>query len=271
MPHAEALHASIGRPPVQAGAFATSLPAQLDALGLRPALADAVQAQLLAMAMLLDTDPAVRAQQSAAVVERFGSAATVALERYARIIATLPPGWRLPLIDLSMPVLRTLAPAQRDALLQLAHLLIQADGRVTLAEFLLYSVLKRRLVPVRAVNGPGRLPRLADALADATVVMSLIACVRLPEDPQRALAAGLALVPGTGPLLPQKSLTLPQVSAAFDRLATLAPLEKPLLVKACIAIAFVDGSSHWKAASCLRTLCAALDCPLPPQVEAAEA
>jgi len=271
VPHAEALHASIGRPPVQAGAFATSLPAQLDALGLRPALGDAVQAQLLAMAMLLDTDPAVRAQQSAAVVERFGSAATVALERYARIIATLPPGWRLPLIDLSMPVLRTLAPAQRDALLQLAHLLIQADGRVTLAEFLLYSVLKRRLVPVRAVNGPGRLPRLADALADATVVMSLIACVRLPEDPQRALAAGLALVPGTGPLLPQKSLTLPQVSAAFDRLATLAPLEKPLLVKACIAIAFVDGSSHWKAASCLRTLCAALDCPLPPQVEAAEA
>jgi len=32
----------------------------------------------------------------------------------------------------------------------------------------------------------------------------------------------------------------------------------------------VDGSSQWKAASCLRTLCAALDCPLPPQVESVE-
>jgi hypothetical protein len=26
------------------------------------------------------------------------------------------------------------------------------------------------------------------------------------------------------------------------------------------------GSTHWKAASCLRTICAALDAPLPPAV-----
>jgi len=32
------------------------------------------------------------------------------------------------------------------------------------------------------------------------------------------------------------------------------------------AVAFVDGQSQWKAASCLRTICAALDAPLPPQL-----
>jgi len=150
-------------------------------------------------------------------------------------------------------------------------MLIQADGRITLAEFLLYSVLKRRLVPPTARGGTSRLLRLTDTPEESAVVMSLIACVRLPQDAQRAFEAGRQLLPAVGAWIPQASLALGRVSAAFDRLAMLAPLEKPLLVKACIAIAFVDGSSHWKAASCLRTLCAALDCPLPPQVESAEA
>jgi len=145
--------------------------------------------------------------------------------------------------------------------------LIQADGRVTLPEFLLYSVLKRRLFPLSPVNGPGRAARLADAGRDAGTVMSLIASVRLPEDAQRAFAAGAALLPVPATFVPQPSLTLTEVSASFDRLGLLAPLEKPQLVKACIAIAFIDGSTHWRAASCLRTLCAALDCPLPPQLE----
>ncbi len=265
------LHASIGQTPAGPAPFVASLQTQIDALGLRGALADPLQAQLLTLAMLLDKGAPVRAQQMAAAVARFGAAAAPQMERYAATVAQLPPGWRLPLLDLSMPALRILDPQQRDALLRLAHALIEADGRVTLAEFLLYSVLKRRLVPVRASNGPGRVLHLADTADDCAVVMSLIACVRLPQDAQRAFAAGRQLLPAAGAWIAQDKLALGRVSAAFDRLAGVAPLEKPLLVKACIAIAFVDGSSHWKAASCLRTLCAALDCPLPPQVESAEA
>jgi len=263
---AAALHAALGRTSAGGLSYATGLPARIDAMGLRPALSGAGPAQLLALAMLLDPSPPVRARQLAAVIERFGAPAQAAIEQYAATLGALPPGWRLPLIDLSMPALRTLAPPQRDNFLQLAYVLIQADGRVTLAEFLLFSVLKRRLVPATTA---GRALRLGDCLAASGVVMSLIACVRLPEDAARAFAAGAALLPGTG-FVPEGALALAQVSGAFDQLARLAPLEKPVLVKACIAIAFIDGSSHWKAASCLRTLCAALDCPLPPQVESVE-
>lgn len=264
---AAALHASIGQASAGNLNYAAGLPTQIDALGLRPALSAATPAQLLALAMLLDPAPEVRSRQLAAVVERFGAGSRLAIEENAATLARLAPGWRLALIDLAMPALRTLAAAQRDTFLQLAYVLIQADGRVTLAEFLLFSVLKRRLVPVSA---SGRALRLADTPDAAAVVMSLIACVRLPGDAQRAFAAGHALLPASGAFVPEKSLALAQVSSAFDRLTLLAPLEKPALVKACIAIAFVDGSSHWKAASCLRTLCAALDCPLPPQVEGVE-
>jgi len=264
---AAALRASIGQTPAANLPFAASMQNRIDALGLRPALSNATHAQYLALAMLLDPEPAVRSQQCTAVVERFGGGAAAPLEQYAGTINQLPPGWRLPLLDLAMPALRTLVPAQRDALLQLTHVLIQADGRVTLAEFLLYSVLKRRLL---APKPGGRALRIGELGAESNVVMSLIANVRLPQEPQRAYAAGLAVLAVPGGLLPQASISLAQVSGAFDRLALLAPLEKPLLVKACFAIAFTDGHSHWKAASCLRTLCAALDCPLPPQVDSAE-
>jgi Zn-dependent protease with chaperone function len=262
----DSLHASIGRTS-DSTTLGSTFSTQIDALGLRPALSDTLQAQVLIVAMLLDTDTPVRARQVASAVERFGADVTASIERYSEILAGLPPGWRLPLIDLSMPALRLLTPQQRDALFKLAHTLIEMDGRITLPEFLLYSLLKRRLAPARAPNGPGLMRRLDDMMMEATQVMSLIACVRLPDEPQRAFDAGKSLLPAAGPLVPQKDLELSWVSTAFDRLANLAPLQKPQLIKTCIAIAFVDGSSEWRAVSCLRTLCAALDCPIPPQVE----
>jgi len=193
-----ALHSTIGTASAAAMSFGANLSARIEELGLRPALRDATQSQLLVLSMLLDTDASVRSRQLAAAVEGFGASAGPQIEQYARILAGLPPGWRLPLLDLSMPVLRTLAPAQRDTLMRLTNVLIQADGRVTLAEFLLYSVLKRRLAPPSATNGPGRALRLADVKAESAVVMSLIACVRLPQDPARAFDAGKALLPPPG-------------------------------------------------------------------------
>jgi Zn-dependent protease with chaperone function len=262
-----ALHESIGRPTAGTVRFGSNLPSQIDALGLRPALTGAEPAQQLVAAMLLDASAPVRARQLAAAARTLGSGSVPFIEEYARIVSTLPPGWRLTLLDLSMPALRTLAPAQREALLRMAHLLIQADGRITPAEFLLFSVLRRRLASVPAAPGPGRALRLVDVRDEAAAVMSLIACVRLPSDARRAFDAGRALLSACGPFRSQDDIALAGVSAAFDRLAMLAPLEKPLLVKACIAVAFIDGTLTWKASSCLRTLCAALDCPLPPQVE----
>ena len=53
---------------------------------------------------------------------------------------------------------------------------------------------------------------------------------------------------------------------ALERLNQLAPLAKPGFIRACTAAAFVDGHANWKAASCVRSICAALDAPLPPQI-----
>ena len=91
--------------------------------------------------------------------------------------------------------------------------------------------------------------------------------MRLPERPEHAYNAGVLLLAGIEPpRVPTEAIDLDAVSRALDRLNQVAPLAKPQLIKACAAVAFVDGETHWKAASCLRTICAALDAPLPPQL-----
>jgi hypothetical protein len=263
---------AIGRPQPAARSFAELLLAQVEALGLRPALSDTNGAQLMVLGLLIDQDQAMAARQEQRVVEVFGPKSSAQVEAMRRAAAQMPPGWRLPLVDLAFPALRKLPAAARSRLLSLAHELIAVDGRVTLPEFLLYTVLEARLGSGAEGVSPVRYKALQDLAGEVRLVLSLIASVRMREAPARAYEAGargLQAIPAA-PVAPSE-LALDKVSAALRRLNSLAPLVKPQFIKACVAVAFVDGSTNWKAASCLRTLCAALDCPLPPQVEAADA
>lgn len=234
------------------------------------ALTDTTAAQLLVLAMLIEKEQPTSGQQRQLVTEAFGASAAQQVDALHEAIAQLPPGRRLPLLDRAAPTLRKLSLESGERLLLLCHALISADGRVTLPEFLLFTVLKHRVGRAAQRAVPVKYRAVAECAADAALVLSLIAAVRLPERAEHAFNAGALLLPGAELALTRaEAIDLAHVSAALDRLNRLAPLEKPRLIKACSAVAFVDGRTNWKAASCLRTICAALDAPLPPQVEAA--
>ena len=263
------LSASIGTTQAAARPFVELLLARVEALGLRPALSDTTGAQLLVLGLLIDQEQALAQRQERQVAEVFGADAAPRVEAMRNAAAQMPPGWRLPLVDLAFPALRKLPLQGRDRLLALAHALIVADGRVTLPEFLLYTVLEARLGAGASGRREVLFSSLREVAGDASLVLSLVAAVRLPQAPAHAYEAGARLLEGLAPApLEREALALDQVSVALRRLNALAPLAKPQFIKACVAVAFVDGATDWKAASCLRTLCAALDCPLPPQVDA---
>jgi len=269
---ADNVSASIGAMPSGGHGAAVGLAQRLDSPALRAAFTDTTAAQMLVLGALLDKDRAVGDQQRRVVAEAFGELAVRAVDEYHAIVQQLPPGVRLSLLDRAMPTLRRLPQAAAQRFLMLAHTLIAADGRVTLAEFLLFTVLKRRLGPNAGRAVPVRYRAVAEVTSEAALVMSLIANVRMPDTPERAFAAGRALLPGfDAQFVAQANISLDAVAAAFVKLNQLAPLAKPAYIKACTAVAFVDGETNWKAASCLRTVCIALDSPLPPQVIAESA
>jgi len=239
---------------------------------LRRAAADGLRAQLLTLAMLVDTERELHGQQRALITEAYGADAAQIADEYHERIQRLPPGARQPLVDVAMPALRKLPADTRASLLRSAHLLIAADGRLTVQEYLLFTILKRRLGPDAGHAVAVRYGALAPLAEEAGLVLSLIAIVRAPRRAEHAFNAGALLLVGVDLRnVPSADVRLEEVSRALDRLNQLAPLAKPQLIKAATAVAFVDGTTNWNAASALRMLCAALDAPLPPQVLDVEA
>jgi Zn-dependent protease with chaperone function len=265
---AAAVSAAIGKPQESSRPFVEQLLERVEALGLRPALSDTTGAQVLVLGLLIEQEQAMAARQESIVAQAFGADASGQAEAVRAAAAQMPPGWRLPLVDLAMPTLRKLPAPARERLLALARTLIAVDGKVTLPEFLLYTVLEARLGSAAQAARPARYVSIKDVAAEARLVLSLLATVRMPQAPARAYQAGARMLEGlAADPVGREAIVLDQVSAAFRRLNLVAPLSKPQLIKASAAVAFVDGSTNWKAASCLRTLCAALDSPLPPQVD----
>ena len=61
-----------------------------------------------------------------------------------------------------------------------------------------------------------------------------------------------------------KGVPRKQVEAALYELKLLAPLAKPAVIKACLAVVMPEGKLSIVQAELMRAICAALDTPLPP-------
>jgi hypothetical protein len=268
-PQPAVVAAAVGSASTEPGA-GRALADRLDIEPLQTAVVDSTRAPLLVLALLVEKGGAVGAQQRQAIGAALGAAAVAEVEALYDAMQGLEPGLRLPLLDRAAPALRKLPPSSGERLLLLAHTLIAADGRVTLPEFLLFTVLKRRVGSASQRAAPVRYPKLAPLATDVAQVLALMAQVRRGERAASAFAAGAALLPDLTLTMPT-AVSLDAVSQALTRLNELAPLAKPAVIKACAAVAFVEGRTNWQAASALRTVCAALDAPLPPQLEAAPA
>jgi hypothetical protein len=163
----------------------------------------------------------------------------------------------------------------RDALLKTVDALIAADRRITLAEFVLQTVLIRRLNPHAGRAVPVRFHQLAALKEDCIVLLSLVAQVAATAVPQPASSLflrgdvygpELGLLPTD--LLDAKSIGFARVKTALDRTNQLAPLAKPVLIKALLAAAGESERIEVGTADLLRAICAAIDAPIPPAVAA---
>jgi hypothetical protein len=211
------------------------------------------------------------------VLEKHVAPITELVSCLAESLATLPESARLPLLDLAMPALRQLPESGRALLLLTTHQLVAADNKVTLAEFVIQTILARRLDAHAARAVPVKFTHLPALRRESAVLLSLVAHVgaRCMEPvshaaPAEAFMRGAALCPELGlsaaDLSPVSSLGYTQVKIALDRANQLAPLAKPALIKALLATANTAGTLQIAAADMLRAICSALDAPLPPAV-----
>ena len=239
---------------------------------LRLAARDGERAVPLLFALSAGEDAAVRARQLQLVADAWGPVIADLTAELASAVATLHPMQRLPLAALAFPALRRRPRPQLDRFMATLRALIDADGRVTLGEYCLATLVRVQVIdaldPTAAfVIGRRRLPQLAGALHD---LLAILARHGHADEARARQAFGL----GLHEVLPDARIDYrppDDWKAALDRalpqLDLLLPVGKECLVQALVRVISADGLVTLAEAELLRTVCAALHCPLPPLLQ----
>jgi len=262
-----AVAASVGKPTAAHVDFAQKLLAEIPAT-LRARLADPDGAQEVVFALAIAGEEASRAAKLAELRKRRGEAAASAVERVYADIARLDRGDALPLLSLAVPTLKSLPQPGRDALVADVAKVVEADKKVTLAEFVLATILRQRLREGAGRPIPTRYRSLAEVDGELRTVLSLVAHAALADTAQAYAKGAEYLSLGVHEPMPSNELSGGRVAEALERLRLLAPLVKPRVIKACLDVAGADGVITLAQAELTRMVAATLDCPLPPVLAA---
>jgi len=236
---------------------------------LRVAARQPEQAMPLVFALLLNDEADVRRRQLDLVAAHCDAGTRALVETLAASLDGLHPMQRLPLASLAFPTLRRRPRPQLTTFMVVLRALIDADGRVTLGEYCLATLLRVQVMD--ALNpaatqaiGRTRLSEIADEVKDLLAVVA-------HHGHDDVAAARRAYALGVDEVLPaQASAFRPPeqwalaLDRALPRLDLLAPAGKELVVRALTRAISADGTVSVAESELLRTVCAVLHCPLPP-------
>lgn len=210
---------------------------------LRSASDDPVSAMAVVLGLILRHDPAQRAAQLAQAESLAGGEVVKEARRLDALLRTVPAGSRVALLDLSMPALRQLSPAQvaafRKALERAGY--EAEDGLIVL---LIQASMRRYLSSEK--NPPSRPGDLAAACG---LVLSAVVQTS-GEDPAaqgRAYVLGAGVLGMTGlsaTMVPSASVDLAKVDEALAVIAGQTVPARRQFVRACGAAMLNDGRAE---------------------------
>lgn len=228
---------------------------------------DPYTARALIYLFLLNKDPDARTKQLVHLQEAADLGVYDSLTGLILSEPELKTGMKLPLLEMAYPSLRQLSYEQYKLFLGNMDVLIRADGRVGLSEWAVQKMIKKHLQEVfESRHSSVEHNQLEDVQEACETLISLLAqCDRQSGVPAEAsFNAGKKLLELPISLRGKKDLNFTSMNTAIDTLASLHPLRKPKLIKACIAAVSEDGVISEIELELLRTVADCLECPMPP-------
>ncbi|MEN1679341.1 MAG: M48 family metallopeptidase [Planctomycetota bacterium] len=225
-------------------------------------------ARAVVYALLLDNELEVRQHQMAAL-DRLATPDVAELtRRLVPAIVSADPRTRLPLVDLCLPALRAMIPAQYKQFAECLRALVAADQKLSLFEWTLARVLMRHLQPqFERVRSPSTKHRSLAAVADecGTLLSILAHAAGAQQHADAAFAQASARLEGVSiTLAPRGDCSLTSLDRALNELAATPARERGRLIDACAEAICADGKVNVQEAELLRGVADLLDCPMPP-------
>jgi len=258
---------SVGRPEPRHIEFAQKLRASIP-----PPLYAAAHApdESLLLAIALSLGDAESGQQLRLIEEKLGRQRMETIRSFHALIVKAGPAFRLPLLEIAFPMLKKRPAIQIEFLLELINKLVQVDGNISLSEFCYYQIIESHLL--QAANPAGKRGNRVSKKVARQAAVDLIRLVadRGHDDPQeskRAFEAGVALFGGwagdQGQTRENVS-TVVVLEQSLNALRRMNSAGRQSFIRAVTKTIAHDDKLTLPEAELLRTICAALDCPMPP-------
>jgi Zn-dependent protease with chaperone function len=250
-----------------ATAIRTSMPERLRVAAHMPS-----GAMQLVFALTLDNDAQRRAQQLGIIEKYFDAAMRSGSDGLCQAMSDLHAQQRLPLAQLAFPSLRRLPRPQLQTFLIVLNQLALIDGKSAIEDYCLAKLIAVQVVdaldPSKArPNGSQKLPALAAELSDVFAVVAEYGSDN-EADAERAYLLGMhEVIPDAIPAYAGRKEWSLALDKALPKLDQLLPAGKELLVRGLTQAISADGVVTVVEAELLRAICAAVHCPLPPQMD----
>lgn len=274
--------------PDKASAFVaeigTATPQQLNKAhyflqSLPTALSEAIHSPQGAMALvyglLLDRQPDVRSRQLALFEAPHTLVSSKQVDQLGRLLKKMDTRRYLPLLDLAIPVLRTITAQQCAQFFKQIQALVRADGKLSVSEYVLQLILQKRLRPhfQKKLEQPKAITNFGTVWQDCQNVMTILARIghQKPGDALYAFKSGMERLPkASQQQMPQTlpKVTLNEFGLSLRRLEPVVPKLKQAIVDAAAHTVLIDNDVTPREAELLRAIVITLDCPIPPFLEA---
>jgi Zn-dependent protease with chaperone function len=233
---------------------------------------DPFAARAAVYCLVLDKDVDSRNHQLEELKDKADQAVYEVMLKLYPLVSELPLDHRLPLLELSLPALHQLSHNQYLQFIRNLDILVEADRRVSLFEWMVRNLVGYSLE--RVVEGKKGSPEgtysLKQCSSEVSTLLSLIAHSdrKVKGKAESAFAEGKKKLPDLSLVMVQREqLNMTNINLSFRKLSRLQPLRKPLLLKACVNVILADQQVSSRESELLRVIGVALDCPIPPLVQ----
>ncbi len=179
---------------------------------------------------------------------------------------------RLPLVDITIPVLKQLSNHQYQVFRDNVTSLMNADGKINLMEWSLQKILLNHLD--QHFHNPPKIgfqsARLSQLKLEVSVTLSLLAIAGHNKiEPARAAfkTAVTHLKLEHIDFIDKKKLKLSVIDNALQKLQQMSLLNKMALLEACILCIEQDNITSSREVELLRAFSSAIECPIPVVVK----
>jgi Zn-dependent protease with chaperone function len=258
---------AIGTPTSGSVAYSREL---IDAMPdrLRDALHDLFSARCVVFALLLEGGGEIREKQLELLRDDEGDPTRKETELLEPLVHEAGRAARLPLIEMVQSSLVNLSPEQYQRFRQTVGRLVQADGKISLFEFVLQQVLMERLARhiLNMRTPPVKYHALSVLQPEIVGLISCLAHIGSPDpaEASRAFQAAMSELFPASRLLARADCSVRVVHQALQKLAQGSPAIKKKVLSAAVICVAADGKVTVEEAELLRTIADSLDCPMPP-------